>query len=279
MKDTSKQETSEKAEAAVTECCPCKTAEATGSFLAVPLQTQTLSLCTLWREPTPHQPRTPLSWLTGEPFHSHSSTAWHKPPAPTRPQVFPLSPQTRSCARRNEASHGTAAPAPHAGGRGGPRGAAQSQTHLLVLHQDIRQRPPEPHRLPGRRADELIPSQHGHGPPPAERWSRVSTRGPHPDHPTALRSPARPGATGRHPLFSADGQESPPASQAASQPLEAPPHSRLTLTAAAAHPVTGAGASARLAPRVPPALATTCRSRAERARYLPEAGSTLPFKP
>lgn len=223
-----------------------------GHFKLLSLQAQLRSLSTLWREPgstpTPHATRPDSQ---GKAFPSHSNTARHKPAALTRLQVFFLSLQTWPCARRrrritpqDRAHRQRRQPGIKEAARGEPpRPAERSRSHLFILQQDVRQSPPEPHRLPGRGANELVPSQHGHGPAPEGRRSRVSTAGlasprpparpPSGDRPTRP-SPQRTGRSRPPPFPPPPFPPPPPAPRLrrpgpGRPPPEAPPLSRLTL--------------------------------------------------
>lgn len=148
------------------------------------------------------------------------------------------------------------APAPSRRCRGGSAPAerpARSRSHLLVLEQDVGQGAPEPHRLAGRGAEELVPSQHGHGPAPARRRSRVSARRPPPGLPQR-RGPASPRRTG--------GSHTP-------------------RTAAPRRPAPRLAPAAARAPLAGPARpgAATRRTAAEGAPRPPEAGSARPLAP
>lgn len=140
-----------------------KTSKAAGSFpAALPADTAG-SLCTLQHKPGFTSTR-PLG-LThgGKPFHLHSNTAWHKLQRSAAFYFFFFSPKpsgrvlrkAKRISSRHDPGNSSAAE------EGRPRGAAVS--HLFVLEQDLGQGPPEAHGLPGRGADELVRSQHGHG--------------------------------------------------------------------------------------------------------------------
>lgn len=196
---------------------------------------------------------------------------------PQRSAAFGLSPHAFRPWGRAEPAHRAAAqeaalqqrspPGRRGASRGEPRRPAErSRSHLFVLQQDVGQSAPEPHRLPGRGADELVPSQHGHGPAPERRRSRVSARRPPPVRPQQ-RGPLPGGRAGAAPRPAA-----PTPAPAHTHPSPPPP-SALPCGGGSALSASGAGAAPHRAPRTPAARAATCRAGAEGAAGPPEAGS------
>lgn len=114
----------------------------------------------------------------------------------------------------------------------------RSRSHLFVLKQDLGEGPPEPHRLPGRGADELVRSQHGHG-ACGERKPREHRS----EAPGTSRAPPRQGEL-REPLLPSRGSPRCP-------PLPC---------GGGRAPATGASGASPRARRVPAARAATCRS-------------------